>query len=91
VRVELEAADLVGELLVGRSEVNRYPADVVLRGVRVGDLLADGHRNLEILAGLDLAGAVDDRDVLLRFPVRRLIPLAYACHGSLHSWFPFTP
>jgi len=79
-RVEAAESDLVNEFFVIRLEKKLNPADMMFRGIGMRDLFAhrDGYQCS--LIRLDRIRAFDDRDMLLLFPIGRLIKLSQSSH-----------
>jgi len=68
-RIKLAASNLIREFFSFGIEIKRYPADVVLSGVRVSDLFADGNLDLKNFVSLDCVCAFDYWHVFLHLPV----------------------
>ena len=69
VRGEVRAAELDRRVRPVRNEVQRDPDDVMLRRVRMRDLLADVDLDVDGNARLRGRGRGDDGNVLFRLPV----------------------
>ena len=68
-RGEIGAAKLDGELAAFGQIIERNPGDVVLDGVRMRYLLADGDLNIKRRSGLDCPMHLDYGNMLFGFPV----------------------
>jgi hypothetical protein len=77
---ELKIPYLISEFVTVRFEKKLDPPDVVFGRVRMNHFLAEGHLDFKELIRLDLVPALDDRDMLLRFPVGTLKQFSYLGH-----------
>jgi hypothetical protein len=78
VGVELEVPHVIGELASLGLEVEANPANVVLRGIGMGNLLAHAHGDIEGLSRLDALGSLHYGNVLLPFPISTLNHFRYS-------------
>jgi hypothetical protein len=70
---------LVAKLVVVGFEIKLNPADMMLGGVRMGDLLAQDDGDEKHFIGRNLIGTDDHRNMFFRFPVSGLKLFANVC------------
>ena len=68
-RAHFEPSQFDGDVGIGGHEVERNPCNEVRRRIGMGNLLADGHFDLEGLGCLNAIGTKNDRNMFFVFPV----------------------
>ena len=82
---EFKMANLMAERLSLRMKKETDPADVMFGRVGMGDLLPQCDLYLKKLSGFHLIGRLDDRRVLLLFPICALNAFVYCTFFLLAS------